>query len=317
MLKARDAKSISDQLMRSDYASLLEKSSNTDHLSAQSLARVFYSLLVLRCYRLVRIAPEKGERFLEAYLERFLIEDVKRILRAKHSGETVDEYSLISIPKGYDYVNLQSMSAAPSLQEAIDLLKNTRFRAVEEVMPQYRKYGLISLIEATLDKIYFNSEVGPALDDVLDQSVVEEMTALEVDLTIIKSLIDLRVRGVPADIVQSIGFLPMKLRRSELALILEASPDSVPEALSRTRYANLAQPVKDALNSEKDESLDSAFRSEIYRQTKSLMAQHAGTFAYVLGYIRAAEAEANNLVSIVTSEELDLSESKTEVNLCL
>lgn len=265
----------------------------------------------------MRIAPDREVGFLEAYLERFLVENMKRILRAKHSGEFVDKNSLISIPKRYEYVDLQAMSDAPTLQDAVDSLKKTSFSQLGGVMPLYRKYNLISLLEAALDKIYFDTEVRPKLDHVPDREMVEEMLAVEVDLTIIRILIDLRQRGIPPEAVESIIAMPINIRRGELQLISEANPELVPEAISRTRYANLAQPVRDALNPEKEESLDSVFRSEMYVKSRSLMAHYGKTFAYVLGYIRTAEAEANNLLTIVASGELGVSESKTEAILLI
>lgn len=272
---------------------------------------------MLRCYELIKITPNDGVGFLVAYLERFLVENVKRILRAKQSRELFDKNLLIPIPKQFEFVDLQAMSEASTLQDSVDLLKKTRFAKIEDVMSLYQKYGLVSLIEGALDKIYFDSEVRMNLRKVPDRDMVENMLSIEVDFNILKTLIDLRARGIPADAACSVLASPAKLGRSELQLISEANAESVSEALSRTSYAQLAQPVRDALNMEKEETLDSVFRSEICGRTNSIMVACSETFGYVLGYIRAAETEANNLVSLVTAKEIGLPESKTESTLCI
>ncbi len=308
-------KSVSDYLARSDYSSSLEKVTG-ENPSALTVSRVFYSKLVSRCYHLVRISSGPSRNLLEAYLERFLLEDLKRILRAKHAGGAVETSSLIVIPKGYDHhIDLKAISEASTLQDAIDLLKNTRFKGVTRLMPIYQKYGLISLIEAFIDKTYYDSEVIMSIGGVPDKSTIKDMIAIEVDLTVIKTLTDLKGRGVAAEAVRSIGFRPMKLKADELVLMLEGNSDSIPEILSRTRYADLSQPIRDALDAGKEESLDHVIRTEIHRRNKSLMIRYAATLAYVLGYVREAETEATNLVSIVTGKELGLPESKIEAAL--
>lgn len=302
--------------MNSDYSSSLEKIA-AEYPRAPRLARAFYSSLVSRCYRLVDIAPGGSKRFLEAYLERFLVEDMKRIFRAKHAGAALDRSMLIGIPEGYDYADLQAMSEAPTLQEAVKSLENTRFRGVADAMVIYQKYNLVSVIEAFLDKIYFDSEVRPCLDAVPRSAGVEEMVGAEVDLMDIKTLTDLKARGVAADEVRGVSFLPFELKAEEVARISEATLDSIPRMLSRTRYADLAQPIQNALDPANDESLDRAIRLEIRRRTKPLMFRWALSLGYVLGYVRDAETEANNLVSIVTGKELGLSESRIEGALCV
>jgi vacuolar-type H+-ATPase subunit C/Vma6 len=202
------------------------------------------------------------------------------------------------------------------MQDAVKSLENTRFRGVADAMAIYQKYNLVSVIEAFLDKIYFDSEVRPCLDAVPDSMGIEEMVGTEVDLMDVKTLIDLKARGVSAEEVRRAGFLPYRLKAQEVVRISEASLDSIPRVLSKTRYADLAQPIQNALDPAKGEGLDRVMRSEIQRRTKPLMFRWAISFGYVLGYLREVETEANNLISIVTGKELGLGESEIEATLC-
>jgi vacuolar-type H+-ATPase subunit C/Vma6 len=316
MLKMKDMNSVSDYLMKSDYSSRLEET-GTQPPRAANLAKVFHSVLVSRCFRLVELAPGRSKRFLEAYLQRLLVEDMKRIVRAKHAKKDVDTNSLIAIPKGHASVDLQRMSEASTLQEAVESLGNTRFRQVADVLPIYQKYGLVSLVEASINKVYFDSEVRPSLRGVPSQACVKDMVATETDLVNIGTLTDLRVRGIDPEATHGISFAPVRLKASEVKLISRASADSIPEVVAKTRYADLAQPIRDALGTEKEESLEHVIRLEVYRRSKSLMVRYADTLAYVLGYVREAEAEANNLVSVVTGKELGLADTKIASALCM
>jgi len=315
MLKGRDTKSVSDYLMRGDYGPLLE-GAPAEYPSALHLAKVFRSLLVSRCYRLVGIAPENCRVFLEAYLERFLVEDMKRILRAKHAGRVTDKGSLIPIPKGYERVNLQAMADAPSFQEAVGTLAKTRFRGVVDAVSVYEKYHFISIVEAFLDKAYFDIEVRPALGGLPGRPAIGEMIGTEEDLLNVKMLTDLRARKVSVDAVRALSFKPANLTRGELAAISGATPEAIPQMVAKTRYSSLAQPLQDALESGKDESLDRVVRLEIHRRTKSVIVRCADTFAYVLAYFREAETESNNLVSLVTGKEVGLAEQRIQAAIC-
>lgn len=283
------------------------------------MSRIFYSKLVSRCYHLVGISSGPSRSFLEAYLQRFLVEDMKRILRAKKSaGSQQSQGPLIAIPKPYEYhVDLKAMSEAPTLEEVIDLLSNTKFKRISSLMQFYSKYGYFSLIEAFLDKIYYNFEIYVRLDQMSDKKSMEDVVAIEMDLTNLKLVLDLRGRGVTSDVLQNVSLRPMKLKAGEIKLMTEGNLDAIPEILSRSQYANLSELIRDVLDVGKDESLDRVIRSEIHRRTKALMIRYADTFAYVIGYVREAEAEANNLVSIVTGKELGLSEAKIETMLSI
>ena len=301
--------------MKTDYAPFL-KGGEAGPFDARRLTRAFYSLLVSRCYHLVELAPGRTHRLLEAYLERFVVEDIKRLLRAKHSKRR-EVPPLIAIPKGYDYVNLPAMAEAPTLQEAMKLLERTRFSEAADSMPVYQKHGLISVVEASLDKVYYDSEVLPSVEGVPARSGVMEMIGVEIDIMNIRTMADLRARGVEPDFVQSVSFTPVELKTSEVAAISHSNVDQVAEILARTRYSNLVPLFKDSLDPSKEESLDHAVGLEIHRASKRLMIKLADTPAYILGYVREAETEANNLVSIATGKDLGLAEPKIATTLCI
>lgn len=316
MLKSEDVQSVSEYLTRGDYSARLGEPSSLEGPTAARLAKAAYSLLVSRCRHIAGVAPGRGRDFLEAYLERFTVEDVRRILRAKRAGEDARRAVLISDPKG-GLVDLQTMSEAPTLQDAIDSLKRTRFRAVSHSLAAYLKYGLLSIVEASIDRVYFDSEVRPALHGLPGLQSIEEMLGTEVDLVNIRTLADLRARGVAPDAVRAVALAPMRLTAADVELLSQASPDSIPEIISRTRYGGLTQQVRDALDAGRYESLDHIVRLEILRRTRALMVASADSLAYVLGYVREAEAEANNIVSIATGKELGMPDAQIEAALCL
>jgi vacuolar-type H+-ATPase subunit C/Vma6 len=240
---------------------------------------------------------------------------MKRILRAKKTGSGIDKISLIPIPKQYNPVNLKALSEASTLPDAVNSLKNTEFSGAVEALPIYQKYGLISVIEGALDRTYFESDVLPSLRGVPDGRHVREMVGLEIDLTNLKTMMDLRAREVGPDAVRSLSLKPMKLKAKEVEAISMARIDTIPDIVSKSHYSSLARPLREALDTGKVASLDRVFALEVYKGTKALMVRCADTFVYVLGYVMEAEAEAHNLVSIATGKELGLDEPKIDSTL--
>lgn len=303
-------------MMKTDYAPLL-KAGDSGSSDAQRMSKVFYSLLVRRCYHLVGIAPDRCRTFLEAYLDRFLLIDMKRILRSKWPGGSLESVALISVPKKYASADLQAMADAQTFQDALKSLGGTPFKETVGSAPIFQKYRLIAVVEASLDSIYYNSVVLPSIEGVPDRSTVWEMVGAEVDLMNIRIITDLRTRGVDPDAVRSLSLTPMGLRSTEISQICRSSVDQIPESIARTRYAFMVQLVKDSIDPSKDETLDHAAKVGLRSLSKGLMTRYADSLAYVLGYIREAEIEADNLVSIVTGKELGLAEPKIAAALCL
>lgn len=316
LVKARDVKAVSDSLMKGDYAPSIEKVVG-GRLDAATLTRAFYSVLISRCYSLAKIAPEGAGRFLEAYFERFLVEDLKKVLRAKCRAAAVDGGALVTMSMAHKRLDLKAIAEAPTLQACLDMLDRTRFKGMVRAGSIYQKYGIVSVLEAFLDKAYYDSQVGAAMEEVPDSDLIDEMVGAEADLVNISTIADLRNRGVSTDAVLSLTSVPRRLTGGDVARLAEANPGSIPELVQRTRYSGFAQKIQDAFDSGKDQTLELATRSAVLDQTKSMMVRHADTMAYVMGYVREAEAEANNLVSIATGKELGLSESLIAAAICM
>jgi len=242
---------------------------------------------------------------------------MKRILRAKHSGRVIDKGALIPIPKGYEHVNLDAMVESATLQDAVGLLKQSEFEHIADVMPVYEKYHLISIIEAFLERTYFESAVRLTTKRLPGRRRIAVLVGTEADVLGIGMLADMMARKVAVDAIRSVCFMPEKLTAEERELISAANPSSLPQVLSKTAYSSLAKPVQDALESGKDESFDRLARLEVFNQARSIKMPCADNFAYVLGYIIEAETESNNLISIVTGKELGLPEPRIQAAVCV
>ncbi|MEM3715485.1 MAG: V-type ATPase subunit, partial [Nitrososphaeria archaeon] len=100
LLKTKDLNNLVEYLFKSDYGPEISKIPSRE-INASTLSKVVYSILTSRFYHLITIAPSDVREFLKLYSERFMVENIKRILRAKHSLTKITNEMLIPIPREY------------------------------------------------------------------------------------------------------------------------------------------------------------------------------------------------------------------------
>lgn len=86
MSKSRSLTEMFDQLLRSDYAAEISKLSR-EEIDSVKLENVFLKALVQRFFTLTNDTRGRIKEFLDAYAARIEVENLKRIIRAKHAQE--------------------------------------------------------------------------------------------------------------------------------------------------------------------------------------------------------------------------------------
>ncbi|MGB9728534.1 MAG: V-type ATPase subunit [Thermoprotei archaeon] len=313
LLKAKDLNNLVEYLFKGDYGSEISKIPSKE-ISAPTLSKVIYSVLTSRFYHLIAIAPSDVKEFLRLYSERFMIENIKRILRAKHSLAKITSEMLIPIPREYALINFSAMIESATLQDSLELLKATKYYQILEWFSLYRKYNMVTILEGSLDKIYFE-RLWKATEKLPDSRESKEILGIEIDLRNIGLIIDLRARDVSPETVLSISFRPVRLKSEDINQMSKARLDAIPDILMRTYYQTLAQRLRETIESKKLEQIDHIIADELYHQVKIMMLRHPSSFSYVIGYLIMTEIEAQNLIALITGKELGLQEEKIRETL--
>jgi vacuolar-type H+-ATPase subunit C/Vma6 len=308
LIKSKDLISLVEYLLKSDYGSEISKIPG-ERLNVSSLNQVIYSVLISRFYHLINIAPSDVKKFLELYAERFIIENIKRILRAKHSSTKISSEALIPIPREYALINFPAMIESITLQDSLELLKATKYYQILDWLSLYRKYEIITILESALDKIYFE-KIWKETDKLPDKRETKMMIGSEIDLRNINMILDLRARDISPETILSVSFKPVRLRDEDINQMSRARFDTIPDILARTPYQSLAQRLKEAIESKKLEKIDYIIADEIYNQIKTIMVRYPNSFSFVIGYLIMTEIEAHNLIALITAKELGLKEDE-------
>jgi len=315
LLKTKDLNAIVEYLLKTDYGPDISKIPS-ELISSSNLIPVFYSILMSRVYHLAKIAPSKVREFLVFYADRYEVENIKRILRSKRTRSQITMDMLIPIPREYALINFQAMIETPTLRDALELLKATRYSKVIEKVPTYQRYEVLTVLEALIDKIYYD-ELRVALDKIPDRGRVKAIIGTEIDLRNIGIMTDLRARDISPDAVLAVSFKPFKLRDEDVNQIARAKVDTVPDIVAKTPYQRLALRLRHTIEDKKMEQIEQIISDEIYSRAKSIVIERPNSFAYVVGYLMEAEMENRNLISLSTGKELGMEEEKIKSLLYL
>jgi vacuolar-type H+-ATPase subunit C/Vma6 len=115
LLKTKDLYALVEYLLKTDYGPEISKISS-ESINSMKLSHIFYLVLMSRVYHLTRLAPRDVKEFLTLYAERYVVENVKRILRAKRTKSQINANMLLPIPREYALINFSAMVEAPTLQ---------------------------------------------------------------------------------------------------------------------------------------------------------------------------------------------------------
>jgi vacuolar-type H+-ATPase subunit C/Vma6 len=303
LAKAKSLRGVCDGLLKSDYAVDIGQLP-TQEQDATTLEHIFLKKVVERFFFVRRAAQGKMQDLLTRYCARFEVENIKRIVRAKHGGQTAEIPTLIPLPREYTLVNFQALLKAKDVDEVGSLLRDTQYQPILEKLQAYKESGATMIIEAVLDKIYFSRVWELAAKIQGTKNLIGE----EIDLRNLLTIFSLKTRETSTRLMED-AIIPVSyaLPKATLRLLLQGRLEEAPSVLS-AGYSKLASEAANLLRSGSSLPLEWVFFRELYADASTdLMTQplHAG---YIIAYLLLCECEAKNLVSIVTGKQLNLSE---------
>jgi vacuolar-type H+-ATPase subunit C/Vma6 len=309
LAKAKNLRGVTDNLMKTDYAAEIGQLP-TQEQDATALENIFLRKLVQRFFFLRRAAQGKIQDLLTRYCARFEVENIKRVIRAKH-GQSEEEPSLIPIPREYTLVNFPALLKAKDIDEVASLLRDTPYHPILEKLQSYRESGATITLEATLDTIYFRKvwELARKLAGMRD------LVGEEIDLRNLLIAFSLKSREIsPRLIEDSVIPLSYKLPKPMLRSVLQSRIDDAPNILAAD-YSKLASEAVNLLKSGSSLPFEWLFSKQLYGNASAALRTHALQAGYIVAYLLLCECEARNLVSIATGKELNLSEEEISKGL--
>jgi vacuolar-type H+-ATPase subunit C/Vma6 len=313
LAKAKSLRDVFDSLMKTEYATELGQipAQNND---AATLEGIFHRKLVDRFFFLSRTAQGKMQDLLIKYSARFEVENIKRIVRAKHGGITSERPDLIPVPREHSLVNFAALLNAKDIDEVASLLRDTPYHVPLDKVESYKQSGSTMVLEGALDSVYF-SNVWELANKVRDGKGVRDLIGEEIDLRNLLIAFSLRAREIPRKVIEE-TIIPVfyGIPKATLHSLLQARLEDVPGILTR-RYSRPAYEATNLLKSKSTQPFEWPFFRQLYSDASEAMRAHPLQAEYVLAYLLLCECETKNLVTIVTGKQLDLSEEEISKGL--
>jgi vacuolar-type H+-ATPase subunit C/Vma6 len=310
LVKAKGLRGVYDALMKADYSTEISQLPAPEQ-DASTFEEIFLKKLVERFFFVRRAAQGKMQDLLTRYCARFEVENIKRILRAKHGYQAAEVPSLIPLPREYSLVNFPALLKAKDVDEIASLLRDTPYHAIAEKVQSYRDSGATILLEASLDNVYFSRvwEVAGKMEGVRD------LIGEEIDLRNLLVALSLKARGIAARLMED-ALIPVSyaLPKPTLHSLLQSRLEDAPSLLT-PRYSMLVADATKLLKSDSTSPLEWLFFNRLYGDASATSRTDPLRAGYIAAYLLLCECEAKNLVSIVTGKQLKLSDEEISKGL--
>ena len=133
----------------------------------------------------------------EAYADKFRIENLKTLLRGIYQGMTADEISKIVSPlTEKDKEQYARVAEGKNLQEAIEQLEGDPYQSVLREALEKRKTDSMQPLEDALDVAYYDGLMKRIRTSNAADDAYKKFVKIEIDIANIKTAMRLRHRGV-------------------------------------------------------------------------------------------------------------------------
>jgi vacuolar-type H+-ATPase subunit C/Vma6 len=314
LAKVKSLREVSDNLLKTEYGTEIGKLP-TKEIDASSLEEIFLKTLVNRFFFITREAQGKMQELLTQYCARFEVENVKRVIRAKHGGEITEEPSLVPLPREYTLVNFPALMNAKDVDEVVGLLRETSYRPLAKKLELYRQADVTMVLEAALDQIHF-LKLWEAIDQVPGGAGLRDLIGEEIDLRNMLIAFSLKARGLSPNLIdETFISVEHKLPLRRLRSLTKGRLEDAPSILTTPPYFKLASEALTLVSGGLQQSLERIFLKQLYKDASAALSNLFLDAGYVVAYLLLCECEARNLVTIAAGKQLGVTEELITKNL--
>jgi V/A-type H+-transporting ATPase subunit C len=289
------------------YGSIMSKHSQSAVPSPDELGLILSQDFADVSSNLSRSLTGKVRDFAETYLEMFLAESVKSIIRGLHVGLDKDEILRFSVPTSPAQAALfQSLVDAGSVQRMIDLLPRWDLKvALLTRIPSYQEFDSTAPLEVAIEEWYLRN----TLDALKEFSKAEQERVLD----ILESRVILRniLTGIRVNLLQ------LEPRVLELSLIRFSRTREITESimnakswrevlakLDSTRFAQLGGRLVRLFEDTNDMgNVELAIEDYIAQRIKRQMTAFPFHLGTIIGFFSLKQYEIRNVRSIAVGIE--------------
>lgn len=302
-----DLRAFAEAVSKGDYMNKVGVISR-EELSGKRLSRAFGEVYTERLLYVVKIAGGKIRDFVDMFVRRMEIENIKRVLRAKFSNNPVSEDDLLEIPREFTYVNISAMIDSPSFDDALYQLSPSPYKAAVEFSQYAKNLNTPLPVELALETEYYLKTIGYASKLKGGEELIKVLGS-EYSAKFIFYVLAIKMLGGQVIYLEkNIDKIskPMILNRRIVLDFLRAREDTALDVLNKSTYKWIVPYIEESV-SRKDVGglyywVNKAFKD--YINSKAI--KNPLNLVFLLWYMYAVEYEYRNLVAIALGKELNL-----------
>jgi len=158
LTESKNVGEVSAQLRDSEYQEQISRLSAP--ITGRKLERAFQETLIEMYLKLIKYSPEQAVRYLDLYLMRFEVENVKTLIRTANSKLSPEQRLsrvYLSVEKYYKKIALMEEAAkAPSIAQVVHVFKNTEYgEALTTGLKSFEESGSPTCIDIFVDTLFY------------------------------------------------------------------------------------------------------------------------------------------------------------------
>ncbi len=270
--------------------------------------------------KLMRISSKEVSLLIEVYLGRWDLENIKALMRAKHSNIALEDTQRALIPCGkLSGPLVDELFKKNTVEELLELAKKKKYvLGAEDALNAYKAKRSLSDAENVLDKAYYSNLLFHAGNMPKQGKIIRAFIETEIDIRNLKLLFRLKREGFKKeDILKHILYPGARLGKSELSMLAAtASVDELCSAMKKTHYGGvLAESLKKFRESGSMSPIQTALDKYWLAKADLMLHQHPLSINPILGFMLSKEIEYKNIRLIAHVHAFSLPESVIAENL--
>tara|TARA_Y100000588_G_scaffold384267_1_gene475190 strand:+ start:241 stop:1257 length:1017 start_codon:yes stop_codon:yes gene_type:complete len=245
----------------------------------------------------------------EAYADKFRIENLKTLLRGIYQGMTADEISKIVSPlTEKDKEQYARVAEGKNLQEAIEQLEGDPYQGVLREALEKRKTDSMQPLEDALDVAYYDGLMKRIKTSNAADDAYKKFVKIEIDIANIKTAMRLRHRGVE-------GHPELFIDGGDIDVDALVAAQNVFEIMNGIEGTPYHEYLENGLGNIEEPNLNgavSALEEYIAKESKRFSYLYPVSILPILDYLLRKQREVKNLRAIVRGKDLGLTKEIIE-----
>ncbi len=318
MVKERKLKELAESYSYRDVIAAFEGTAYEPHVAGKKkideIERGLAINLAKDYEQIVKMSPKRASEFFALLSYRYEVENVKRILESKATGEAAE--MLLPSPLSASFI--ERLKEADTIEEALGLLRQTNLK---EAVEGLKSDASVEEIEKTLDRHLYEKvfekekllEMAKKAGVMDDKKMLAEIYGMQIDMLNIK----IALRGIIGNLgekemkeimIKNYYFLPEK---NALAIAGSHDIQSAINCLEGTPYHETLAEASRNLGKEKGLSmLEKALDRHYHKKLKSLAVRQPFGLTPIACYLALKESEIGTLTAILNGIEEGIPKEK-------